>query len=309
MRAAKSLNGKLLIGVLWLSLAGLWCQLSTVTAFAERPSSSQTSPAVAILDSTNTRYYFGLHYPSCSPSASYYLGADEYQRYFRGWEYVLLANNIPYTIVSDGDIENGRLDNFLLLILSNTVSLSDSEEHAIEHWVRSGGRLLATFGTGYKDVVTDIRQLDALKLQNGGTSGLHSLWHDPISKLVTSQLFAPGIDVHISSYAGPAAGLSGQLINNILPYGASANLLSSGNLANAYGYLIVPNYTKTAPAILLTDAGRGTVLYFAFAPEYLVSKEFNLPSTLPCPDGQNWTGRSTQLRILMRDAVLLLLSQ
>src|SRR6266566_3277731 len=283
MRAAKSLNGKLLIGVLWLSLAGLWCQLSTVTAFAERPSSSQTSPAVAILDSTNTRYYFGLHYPSCSPSASYYLGADEYQRYFRGWEYVLLANNIPYTIVSDGDIENGRLDNFLLLILSNAVSLSDSEEHAIEHWVRSGGRLLATFGTGYKDVVTDIRQLDALKLQNGGTSGLHSLWHDPISKLVTSQLFAPGIDVHISSYAGPAAGLSGQLINNILPYGASA--------------------------ILLTDAGRGTVLYFAFAPEYLVSKEFNLPSTLPCPDGQNWTRRSTQLRILMRDAVLLLLSQ
>src|SRR5438034_4094302 len=215
MRAAKSLNGKLLIGVLWLSLAGLWCQLSTVTAFAERPSSSKTSPAVAILDSTNTRYYFGLHYPSCSPSASYYLGADEYQRYFRGWEYVLLANNIPYTIVSDGDIENGRLDNFLLLILSNAVSLSDSEEHAIEHWVRSGGRLLATFGTGYKDVVTDIRQLDALKLQNGGTSGLHSLWHDPISKLVTSQLFAPGIDVHISSYAGPAAGLSGQLINNI----------------------------------------------------------------------------------------------
>src|SRR5206468_2340866 len=165
------------------------------------------------------------------------------------------------------------------------------------------------FGTGYKDVVTDIRQLDGLKLQNGGTSGLHSLWHDPFSKLFTSQAFAPGIDVLISSYAGPTAGLLGQLINNVLPYGAAGNLLSSGNQDNAYGHLIVPNYTKRAPAILRTDAGRGTVLYLAFAPEYLVSKEFNLPSTLPCPDGQNWSGRSTQLRILMRDAVLLLLSQ
>jgi hypothetical protein len=72
---------------------------------------------------------------------------------------------------------------------------------------------------------------------------------------------------------------------------------------------MVPNYSKPAPAIRLTDAGHGTVLYFAFAPEYLVSKEFNLPSSLPCPDGQNWTGRSTPLRILMRDAVVFLLNQ
>jgi len=158
-RVAKLLNGKLLLGVLWLSFASLWCQVSTVTAFAARPLLSQTSPAVAILDSANTRNYFGLHYSSCSPSGSYYLGADEYQRYFRGWEY-------------------------------------------------------------------DRSQL------------------------------------HQTSAGDPADG-----------------------------------------------RGRGTVLYFAFSPEYLVSKEFNLPSSLPCPDGQVWTGRSTQLRILMRDAVLLLLSQ
>ena len=293
-----------------MKLGKICLLLTVITAgLPERLLWSQAGPAVAILDSANTRYYFGLHYPSCAPPASYFLGADEYQRYFRGWEYVLQTNQIPYTIISDTDIDNGRLANFRLLILSNTASLSDSEEHAIEQWVRDGGRLLATFGAGYKDVVTDPHQLDGLKLQSGGTSGLHSLWHDPFTKLFTSQVFAPAIDVLISSYAGPTAGLSGQLNNNVLPYGAAANLLQSGNSDKAYGYLLVPNYSKPAPAIRLTDAAHGTVLYFAFAPEYLVSKEFNLPSSLPCSDGQNWTGRSTPLRILMRDAVLFLLNQ
>src|SRR5881409_304994 len=121
---------------------------------------------VALLDSANTRDFFARHYPACG-AGSFYLGADEYQRYFRGWEYVLQTNSIPYTIIHDADVTNGSLDNFGLLILSNTASLSDSQEKEIDRWVRGGGRLLATFGTGYKDVVTDLHQIDELKLQNG----------------------------------------------------------------------------------------------------------------------------------------------
>jgi len=261
---------------------------------------------VAILDSAYTRTYFGLHYPVCSPPNSYYLGAEEYQRYFAGWEFVLQANGIPYTIVEDEDIEDGALDEFGLLILSNTVSLSDVEERAIARWVQRGGRLIATFGTGYKDVVADPRQSDGLKLQQGGTSGLHRLWHDPLSRLVTTQSFSPGIDIAIAQYAGPTSGLLGRLAGDVLPYGALANVLVQrpSNYAGAYGFLIVPGYDRPAPAILLERAAAGAVLYFAFAPEYLVSKEFDLPLSLPCPDGQNWTGRSTELRVLMRDSVL-----
>src|SRR5262245_10211275 len=118
------------------------------------------SSRIAILDSANTRYFFGLHYPACSPPVSYTLGAEEYQRYFRGWEYVLQTNGRPYVIVYDADIEAGRLENYDLLILSNTASLSDAEEKAIDQWVRRGGRLIATFGSGYKDVITDAHQLD-----------------------------------------------------------------------------------------------------------------------------------------------------
>src|SRR5262245_6412747 len=83
------------------------------------------SPRVAVLDSANTRYFFGLHYTNCSPPTSYTLGADEYQRYFRGWEYVLQTNNIPYSIIHDADVDTAGLARFDLLILSNAVSLSD----------------------------------------------------------------------------------------------------------------------------------------------------------------------------------------
>jgi hypothetical protein len=268
------------------------------------------APQVAILDSANTREYFARHYPACAPPVSPYLGAEEYQRYFRGWEFVLQANAIPYAILQDADIEGGALEPFDLLILSNTVSLSDVEQRAIARWVQRGGKLIATFGSGYKDVVADPRQSDGLKLQQGGTSGLHRLWHDPLSRLVTTQPFSPGIDIEITRYAGPTAGLAGELTDNVLPYGALANVLVQRprNDADVSGFLLVPGYDRPAPAILLERAAAGLVLYFAFAPEYLVSKEFDLPLALPCPDGQDWTGRSFELRILMRDAVLFMLT-
>src|SRR5438477_7657187 len=265
---------------------------------------------VAILDSANTKHFFALHYAACSPPTSFTLGADEYQRYFRGWEFVLQTNGISYNIISDDDVIHGALENYKLLILSNTASLSDAEDKIIDHWVRSGHSLLATFGSGYKDVVSDPHQLDGLKLQNGGTAGLHQLWHDPLSKLFTTLLFTPGVDVQITQYSGPTAGLRGMLPNNTLPYGAAANLLIQRppTFGDAYGFLNLgtANYTKPAPAILVTKDAHGGVIYFAFAPEYIVSKEFDLPAALPCPDGQNWAGRSTELRILMRDSVLYL---
>jgi len=271
---------------------------------------AQTTPWVAILDSANTRYYFSLHYPPCSPPTSYALGADEYQRYFRGWEYVLQTDAIPYSIIQDRDIEVGALERFDLLILSNTTSLSDVEERAISQWVRKGGRVIATFGSGYKDVVADPRQNDGLKLQQGGTSGLHNLWHDPLSKLFTTQAFAPGVDIEITAYDGPTSDLTGQLTGNVLPYGALANILIQRpeNYAGAYGFLMVPGYDRPAPAILLEQVARGSALYFAFAPEYLVSKEFDLPTGLSCPDGQNWSGRSSALRKLMLGSVRFMLA-
>src|SRR5439155_6800357 len=104
-------------------------------------------------DSAYTKEFFRIHYPPCSPG-SFYLGAEEYQRYFRGWEYVLQNASLDYQIIQDGDVTWNGLAPYRLLILSNTASLSDAQITAVKRWVKKGGRLLATFGSGYKDIIS-----------------------------------------------------------------------------------------------------------------------------------------------------------
>ena len=269
---------------------------------------------VALLDSdVYTKEFFRRHYPNCSPPDSYYLGANEYQRYFRGWEYVLKNELlIPYTLIRDADVTAGGLAKYKLLILSNTASLTDDQTKAIDRWVNGGGRLLATFGSGYKDFVVDLHEDDLLKVQKGGTGGLHQLWHDPLSKLFSSALLDPGVDVRITDYSGPTSCLLGQLVNDVIPYGANANILIQRpeQYKSVLAFVVIdnPDWKRPAPAIISTRKNKGLVVYFSFAPEYLVSKEFDLPASLPCPDGQNWAGRSEKARSLMRCTIQYLLA-
>jgi hypothetical protein len=271
------------------------------------------APQVAVLDSANTKAFFALHYPACG-NGSFYLGADEYQRYFRGWQYVLQQMSVGYDLIQDADVTESNLSKYKLLILSNTASLSDDQDRAVKQWVIRGGRLIATFGTGYKDVTADPRQADGLKLQKGGTTGLHELWHDPANKVFGSNPInnGAGTDVRITQYAGPTECLMNQLPGNVLPYGAESNILIQRpeQFPGALGFVVLKNVDvkHPTPAILMERAAAGLTVYYAFAPEYIVSKEFNLPASPSCPDGQNWAGRSAQGRMLMQCTIQYLLS-
>jgi hypothetical protein len=277
------------------------------------------SAQVAILNSSvNTKAFFAAHYRNCSPPASFYLGADEYERYFMGWTYVLSNPSsgapIPYDIIFDAGVNEQTLAGYKVLILSNTASLSDDQMKSIEHWVAGGGRLLATFGSGYKSTATDPALPDDLKPAEGHTDGLHNLWGDPLSKLFGSDVLnnGQGTDIQITSYAGPTATLAGVLTNNVLLYGAQSNILihRPENFADALGFIILKGaaLAHPEPAILVNQHAHGLVVYYAFAPEYLVSKEFNLPLSPSCPDGQSWTGRSAEGRILMENTVRYLMN-
>ena len=276
---------------------------------------------VAILNSNvNTRAFFAAHYPACSPPSSLYLGADEYQRYFQGWAYVLdnpsnPASKIPYDVIDDAHVTDQTLGKYKVLILSNTASMSDDETKAIRQWVIHGGRLVATFGAGYKSTIPDSKFADDLKPQDGHTGGLHDLWDDPLSTVFSSNPLnnGAGTDVLITQYVGPTASLSGKLTGDVLHYGAESNILVHRpmNFPGALAFVILKGGTldHPEPAILLKQHAQGLVVYYAFAPEYLVSKEFGLWLTpgISCPD-QPFTGRSAEGRILMEGTVRYLLN-
>lgn len=271
------------------------------------------SAQIALLDSSaNTREFFARHYAGCFAPTFYLPDGEEYQRYFRGWEFVLQEMGLPYTIINDSQVTPEVLSRFSLLILSNTASLSAEQTRAIHQWTIRGGKLLATFGSSYKDIVVDPREADRLKKQKGGTFGLHQLWHDPMTKVFSSTLLGGSVEIEVTRYAGPTAGLQGKLAGNILGYGALANILQQRPRQHHDVLAWVRLAGDTAsryPAIVSTRSAHGHTVYFAFAPEYIVSKEFDLPAVPACPDGQNWAGRSEHLRVLMRDSVEFLLAQ
>jgi hypothetical protein len=274
-----------------------------IQARAVETSASQ----IALLDSAATKRFFGLHYPSCSPPNSYYLGANEYQRYFRGWEFVLQRDRFDYEIVSDQDIINGALARYRLLILSNTAALTHAETGAIYDWVVGGGRLIATFGAGYKTTIFSPSQPDGMRLSDH----IPLLWGDPFSTVFSTAAIDPnGVDIRIDQFEGPTTGLQDHLVNNVLHYGGFANLLMQPpkRTVRRIGSLIINSRVIPAqPAMLLGHPSQGLALYFAFAPEYLVSKEFGLPAPEQCPDGQNWIGRSYEGSLLMESSIRFML--
>lgn len=276
---------------------------------------------IALLDSKNTSDFFKAHYPACDPGInppSYYMGADEYQRYFRGWQRVLEQQGLAYEIIHDEDVTAAGLAPYKLLILSNTALMSDAQTKAVHQWVIRGGRLLATFGSGYKSLANDPREADGWKEQKGGTFGLHQLWHDPMGKVFSTWWIDPGVDVRITRYEGPTALLKGKLKGDILPYGGEGNILVQRpeQHPNVLGFLQIenPDWKVTSPAIISTRQAKGLVVYFAFAPEYIVYKELESSAIAQekgwpvCSEGNMWVGRSAECQLLMIGALQYLLN-
>jgi hypothetical protein len=152
-----------------------------------------TNP-IAILDSARTRSYFGAAYGYCVPGSAdpNAVGAMEYKRYWGGWEQVLkeleAAGTIPgYDIVTDDFITSGLTrSKYKVLILSNNANMSQSMVDAIRSWVAGGGRILATFGSGYEAAATS--EDDALNSKPNKNS-LEQLWNDPLTKYITTGIY------------------------------------------------------------------------------------------------------------------------
>lgn len=227
---------------------------------------------IAILDSDiNTRAYFVETYGGWA--------VNEHMRYWRGWQYVLdcgKATKYDYIKLTDSQLQKASdLTGVKVLILANTARLSNNQVTVIFDWVKRGGRLIATFGSGYQGFAKSLDESTELK---GKTVGLHQLWHDPTTKLFTTDLipaFVVSARISKAPNPGPTSAFS---VGDQLPYGLSGNLLTPRpehrQTVLAYFNLSDPTWTRPQPAILNTNASKGKVVYFAFAPEYVVTWEF-----------------------------------
>ena len=188
--------------------------------------------------SDNTRNFYGR-------SAG--LVEERYMANVFGAFRAAVEEHLPLTVINDWNLSPADLAHYKVLILSNTASLSDAQVRAVHKWVQRGGRLLATFGSGYKSTDFDAGERDQLKLHKGHTGGLHQLWHDPLSTLFGTVPIDPGVDVRVTRYEGPTSCLDGELIDDVLPYGGEGNILihrPEGH-HNVFAFLIIPAFSAS----------------------------------------------------------------
>lgn len=92
---------------------------------------------VALIYSQRTLDYYGKDDPY-----------DRWQAHYRGMYEVLSECHIPFTVIHEGSLPDVDLNSYSCVILPNVAILSDQEAEIIDHYVESGGQLIATYETG-----------------------------------------------------------------------------------------------------------------------------------------------------------------
>ena len=317
----------------------LVCLLSSGRVLGAAPpkpgdASPGTGNPIAILDSARTKAYFALHYNTCDLSTAdpNAMGPLEYKRYWGGWEEVLKElkadGTIPgYDVVSDDFVANGLVkSSYKVLILSNNSNMSQPMVDAVRTWVGAGGRLMATFGSGYAAAADSTG--DALA-SGTNKSTLEQLWQDPLTKYVTTGIFGtvspstggypPGsVEPMFTQIAGPTANYCRfydpvhqdcpwyfDQYRLVTGYGDLGIMLlgRSDNYPGTYAQFAFANnlsvydptnvwpdtsYPKTLPAVVASPYKRGWAAYYAFAPEFIVGLEFDAAGH--CATDPNYPG-------------------
>ena len=218
---------------------------------------SPTRPQLAILYSDYTLNWF-IHGPPHHPDEPW--GEREFYMYPDGWVKFLTARKVSYIIVSDSDIEVGRLSGIKVLILPNAAALSEKEVNNIQAFERHGGSIIATFGTSWLD--------EHGKIWHGGRFALWQLWGIPVSK--GFGMFVKSIHiVKISPVTTDVA------IGMDVEYHANANTLETKEpilpRTSITAFLVDDSGKVTDHAAIVEREQKGKVVYFAFSPEYIYS--------------------------------------
>jgi hypothetical protein len=79
---------------------------------------------------------------------------DPKNRYLKGVYgafQTMMERHLPVSLVTDRDLERGRLENLKVIFLSNCAAMSEAELETVKKFVRNGGGLVATYETSLYD--------------------------------------------------------------------------------------------------------------------------------------------------------------
>ena len=111
-------------------------------------------------------------------SVAYYGGDDPQNKYiagFRGMERALWEHHIPFDIISQNLLMDGRFAKYQTLILENYACMRIEEAQAIRNFIANGGSVIANFETSLYDesgnLLTDFCLGDVLGISYAGYTG------------------------------------------------------------------------------------------------------------------------------------------
>jgi len=81
---------------------------------------------------------------------------------YLGWFESLTREHIPFDVVLDTGLTDGKLSRYRVLILANASCLSDEQLAAIVRFIDAGGSVVATFEAGQYDEMGEAREINPL---------------------------------------------------------------------------------------------------------------------------------------------------
>lgn len=208
--------------------------------------------SVAVFYSENTRIWYGRSDMK-----------NRYEANFFGVCRALIEEHIPFRLITS--LEAKSLADYQVLVLPNTVCMSEKEVAAVRDYVNKGGGLVCTEKTSLWDedgtVCADYQLGDVLGVSHLGDTATYSRVYSkfdvrqPIAKRLPSDGF-------VTSW-GPLqkVALKGAraLASIVFPYTESNSTMFVNIMANP------PAVPSNWPACTLNQFGKGAVVYFAGA--------------------------------------------
>jgi len=185
----------------------------------------------------------------------------------KGYCDVLMREHIPFDIILDHDLTNGKVDGYETLILPGCACLTSEQKNAIVRYVESGGKCVGSFELGRFDEHGN--PLGDMSLLNFfGVNEIEDAW--------PTQAFEEYLKIKTDAFAEYFTLKNGALV----PRPVHALKVKAGPCGNPPAVFMntigavytAPKGESQYPGVILKDSGKGKTVYFPHMLGHAISR-------------------------------------